>query len=339
MEELEDLPSQRKSTFQITQNTSTLRKTSPTQLSNEGVLDLPRRSDHRRQLETLIAAAEVNGGSAENSTPALDGMFSTICKYGKIGDMAKYVSSSQKMRKATVAKIKMQCTEYEKSDENFIRSLSLLYAGGVISKVKYQQTRSSLVMKNTGRHTKKGFMSKERITYGWGIPVPKPLPYSALMNKIEELDMGDVISVRETLCHDLPVDQRVDGVYRNLENFLLMLCKFHFETDKYRKDSDKLKWFGEREGTFKVAIGGDCAPFGKWDQSMSWLISFLNVGPRVASPNENFLLFGANCKEDHEVVVRFTEKLATDIGIIEKKTYTVLSCLLYCKLAAPFQKC
>ena len=108
------------------------------------------------------------------------------------------------------------------------------------------------------------------------------------MNKIEELDMGDVISVRETLCHDLPVDQQVDGAYRNLENFLLMLCKFYFETDKYRKDNEKLKWFGEREGTFKVAIGGDGAPFGKWDQSMSWLISFLNVGPRVASPNDNF---------------------------------------------------
>ena len=37
---------------------------------------------------------------------------------------------------------------------------------------------------------------------------------------------------------------------------------------------------------------------------MSWLISFLNVGPRVASPNDNFLLFGANCKEDHMVVSR-----------------------------------
>ena len=65
--------------------------------------------------------------------------------------------------------IKIQCVEYEKSEENFIRSLSLLYAGGVISKVKYQQTTSSMVMKNTGRHTKKGFMSKERITYGWGV--------------------------------------------------------------------------------------------------------------------------------------------------------------------------
>ena len=72
--------------------------------------------------------------------------------------------------------------------------------------------------------------------------------------------MGDVISVRKTFCHDLPVDQQVDGVYRNLENFLLMLCKFCFETDEYRKDSDKLTWFGEREGTFKAAIGGDRAP-------------------------------------------------------------------------------
>ena len=52
---------------------------------------------------------------------------------------------------------------------------------------------------------------------------------------------------------------------------------------------------------------------------MSWLISFLNVGPRVASPNDNFLLFGANCKEDHMVVSRFTVKLATDMEKIESK--------------------
>lgn len=284
---------------------------------------MQRRSANRRQLESLTASTEVNGGSSENRSPALDGMFSTLCKYGTMVDISKYVCSSRKMRKATVAKIKMQCVEYEKSEENFIRSLSLLYAGGVISKVKYQQTRSSMVMKNTGRHTKKGFMSKERITYGWGVPVPKPLPYSVLMNKIEELDMGDVISVRETLCHDLPVDQQVDGVYRNLEEFLLVLCKFYLETDECREESNKLTWFGE-EGTFKVAIGGDGAPFGKWDKSMSWLVSFLNVGPRVASPNDNFLLFGANCKEDHEVVTRFTEKIAADIEVIEKKTFTVI---------------
>ena len=112
----------------------------------------------RRQLETLVAAAEVNGGSVENRDPALDGMFSTTCKCGKMFDTSKYVCLSRKMRKATVAKVKNQCTEYDKCKENFIRSLSLPYAGEVISKVKYQQARLSLVMKNTGKHTKKGFM-------------------------------------------------------------------------------------------------------------------------------------------------------------------------------------
>jgi len=120
LDELEaESPPQRKSTFQVTKNASTLRKRSPTQLTNEGGLNLPRRSANRRQLETFIASAEVNGGSAENRSPALDGMFSTLCKYGTIADMSKYVCSSRKMRKATVAKIKMQCVEYEKSEENF----------------------------------------------------------------------------------------------------------------------------------------------------------------------------------------------------------------------------
>ena len=40
---------------------------------------------------------------------------------------------------------------------------------------------------------------------------------------------------------------------------------------------------------------------------MSWLISLLNVGSRVASPNDNFLLFGTNCKETHEVVVKLSK--------------------------------
>ncbi|CAH3185961.1 unnamed protein product, partial [Porites lobata] len=72
------------------------------------------------------------------------------------------------------------------------------------------------------------------------------------MKKIEEF-----YSIRETLCHDLPPDQQVDGVYRNLENFLLLLAKFYFETDQYSKPGDKLVWFSEREGALKIAIGED----------------------------------------------------------------------------------
>ena len=80
-----------------------------------------------------MAASEVNGGSVENRPPALDGMFSTFIKYGKIPDLCKYLKSSKKMRKASAAVIKGQVKEYEKCDENFIRSLSLLYTGGVMA--------------------------------------------------------------------------------------------------------------------------------------------------------------------------------------------------------------
>ena len=42
------------------------------------------------------------------------------------------------------------------------------------------------------------------------------------------------------------------------------------------------------------------------------------MGPRVASPNDNFIFFGANCKEDHKVVQIFTKELLSDIARIEK---------------------
>lgn len=72
-----------------------------------------------------------------------------------------------------------------------------------------------------------------------------------------------------------------------------------------------------------VAIGGDGAPFGKWDESMSFLVSFLNVGSKVAGPNDNFLLFGANCKETHQAVIAYIKLLSAQIEAVTQKTYTV----------------
>ena len=152
--------------------------------------------------------------------------------------------------------------------------------------------------------------------------IPRLLAYKELMHNIAQIDIGELISVRDTLCATLPPEQRVAGMYRELETLLLTLSKFYLETDPIRKDSEKLIWFGEK-GAFKLAISGDVALFGKWDESLSWLVSFLNVGARVASPNNNFLLFGANCKEDHPAVRLFTKQLASQIEEIEKKTYTV----------------
>ena len=96
--------------FEVTAiNTSTQREKSPTVLSDEGKLNMPQRSASRRRLDTLVAATEVNGGSVENRSPALDGMFSTLTKYAKTAALSKYFSSSKKIRKASsLAVIKPQ---------------------------------------------------------------------------------------------------------------------------------------------------------------------------------------------------------------------------------------
>ena len=56
---------------------------------------------------------------------------------------------------------------------------------------------------------------------------------------------------------------------------------------------------------------------------MSWLLGFLNVSPRVASPNDKFLLFGANCKKTHEVVKLFCKLLTDNCVAIEQRTFNI----------------
>lgn len=76
--------------------------------------------------------------------------------------------------------------------------------------------------------------------FGMGITIPKPLTYKNLVAKINTIDMGKTYSMKDTLCTSLPADQQVNGLYRDLEEMLLSLSTFYFETDKYRKDSEKL---------------------------------------------------------------------------------------------------
>lgn len=86
------------------------------------------------------------------------------------------------MTKASLAVIKSQVKEYELCYQNLISSFSLLYAQGVIGKVKYQRSRSALEMRDTGKHANKG--SKERLLFGMGVPIPKPLSSGVLMKKM-----------------------------------------------------------------------------------------------------------------------------------------------------------
>ena len=91
-----------------------------------------------------------------------------------------------------------------------------------------------------------------------------------------------------------------------------MLAKFYLS--KNRKES--LKGFAESTGTFQIALGGDGCPFGKNESAFFFLVSFLNVGRRVESSYDNFLIFGANCDESSPV-----RSLLPQIAELERTEY------------------
>ena len=61
---------------------------------------------------------------------------------------------------------------------------------------------------------------------------------------------------------------------------------------------------------FLLAVRGDEAPV----TGTSFLIYFVNVGKRIASSFDNYLVFGANIKENGAVARRNNTKLMSDIA-------------------------
>ena len=64
--------------------------------------------------------------------------------------------------------------------------------------------------------------------------------------------------------------------------------------------------------SFAIAVGGDGAP----GIGMSVLISFINVGKRIASSAEQFLLFAADALENSDIVTIFFEKLVCHLDLV-----------------------
>ena len=141
-------------------------------------------------------------------------------------------------------------------------------------------------------------------------PIPRLVSYNKLMQFIKSISIGTLYNVQDTLCDGT---EKVIGCYRNMRKLLVNLAKFYLN----KCIGYSLLWFGEETNTFHVALGGDGAPFGKDDTSCSWLVSFLNIRRAVLSTNENFLIFGANCKEDALPVKRYIKILLSDICIAQ----------------------
>ena len=253
----------------------------------------------KRQSEWFEVACEINGGSRNKENgqlPGQVGLCQTTVKNCSNKVLVEVFSRSNKISKKVLPKVyKKGLTDFEKSNVNMLRSIAVYYSGGVMGKRKYRATyRDSSYRKNNSKAT--------RIVVN-SCAIPRLVPYNKLMPYIKSIDIGKLYSVRETLCQGWQEEEKVDGMYRDIKELLVSLAKYYLCHSKY-----KLTCFQGQPYTFHVSRGGGGggAPFGKDDTACAWLISFLNIGRGVLSSNENYLLFGANCKEDCVPVSRIS---------------------------------
>ena len=254
-------------------------------------------------------------GSAEPEvqSAAANGLWNTLVTNVKSKVVADLLKGSKTVGKTVVPQIVAKSVAtFEKSSKNILRSVSVLYRGGILSKRKYCSIRSSESFDYDVTSKK-----RKRTEFEKGCKVPALVPYKDLMKFIEVQDIGKLNSIPQATAEDemeneseevianlLPV---VPGYYIDLKERLLQMADLYLHIDSHR--TNFLTWFGKEKGHFLVAVGADGAPFGKANEACAWLVSFLNVSERVASPDDNFLICGANCKEDHPSMLKYGKLL------------------------------
>lgn len=299
------------------------RNPSTLNVDNLSKLNLGDRRAHDRMNETMVSAEIIHGATNINCKPALDGLWATLLNNTPQKQLQNYIENTPKVISKSVSPIiKKKVNQYENSSANSTRSLKILYNGGLISKSKYIDIRAASTIESK-KSTDNQKQVRGSVQFMPGIPIPRILPYQKVIKFINSLDIGELHDM-SIFCTDLHSDDQVIGKFRNVEDLLIRIARMYLYIDQnYHKNNDPLlDWFGGRVGEFKVAIGADGAPFGKESEATSWLVSFLNVKSRVACCNDNFLLCGANCKEDCIAMVRYATDLMDHISLIESKLYT-----------------
>ena len=82
-------------------------------------------------------------------------------------------------------------TKNKHSSENKVRSLRVLYDEGLIASRKYTKIR------NGGNVGQKGVKSKKPAQLMDECPIPKYLPYKALMSFVRSIDIGEILDLED----------------------------------------------------------------------------------------------------------------------------------------------
>ena len=261
------------------------------------------KAKYRRRKETFQECSVIHGGSDDNIEPTVYGMLDTLTAKCK----ADYLSSKILLSKTSIRRaIENRCsrkyrTKYYESAENVLRSLNVYYSHHVMGKRKYINVR------------------KANNAPG----IPNFVSYKVLADKIKEIPVGTLRDIHPDLTKDLSDDEIGVGKFRDLAQYAPRLAEFYLRVNETRED--KLNFFEKfhcknpSSKLFLIAIGGDEAPLA----GTTFLLSFLNVGKRIASSFENFITFGGNVKENGEVVRRYVLKLVSELRYLENEVFEI----------------
>ncbi len=234
---------------------------------NTDKLKLSKTQFQRRKKKTLDQLKTLHANEhSQGRKPLTDAMWSTMISTASKADMINYVSNSKVcMDTVLPAIVNKKVKEYEKSEENTIRSVRYLYDGNLISKRKYNELRLCTYQRKDaesvrGRKSQSEFMK--------GCVLPNILPYKTLMKFVNSIDIGERKDLH-VFAKEVNL-QPVPGVYRTLTPFLIHLANFYLSI---HKTTQCLHWF-DSEGVFYVAVGADGAPFGKNDTANLALLIF-----------------------------------------------------------------
>jgi hypothetical protein len=182
-----------------------------------GKLQISEKVAWSRREETYQAALEVHGGESKSAEVGLIDTVLSKCSKATLGEV---LSSSDKFQKSVLPKLyKGPLKNFEASEENMIRSVSVYYDGGIMGKRKYRQVYRNVSFEKS-RQCKK---YRKRLTVN-NCPIPLLVPYNKLMPFIKSIDIGTVYNTSD-LCTDLEEGDKVQGCYGDLKELLQGVAK------------------------------------------------------------------------------------------------------------------
>ena len=121
------------------------------------------RSSQKHKPETIEACSEIHGAIESDERPCLDGMWVSLVSNTRSEQLKNYIAWSKKTRKVLPSVVNKAVAEFEKSTDNSVRSVKVLYCKGLISKEKFKSVIQSLSMKSNGSSIHRSSIKVSRV--------------------------------------------------------------------------------------------------------------------------------------------------------------------------------